>query len=391
MREDQLEQSLRAAVPRVATNGVLDRVAHKRARRHTVRRIELGAVAFVLVVALSMVVVLAQEDGEVSRVAAPGGASTVRVITGGAAVTPKAGTARTPVPVTLDPDQGYVRGPLVVSGSTLSLAAYDHDRDSFTYPPSRIVRLDDRTFREEGRTDLKAEILSIANGDGGARWVVTRNPAPPNGLPDTFLKRIGADGAVVSTLLPPGTDPVGEVVAGSGAVWIPVRDGVLRYDAATARLTARIDLSPTDTRAVAVGSGVISVTTAGGGVQLLRPDGSGTLKPSGGVADGPVIDLAQDGVGGVLTLGTDGATGQVHVGDQRLPRGFAATSLSAADGRVWVEGTAGGAPAVVLLGGAHGMTTVVLDKGRDASFAWIGPNTVLAVSNGTLLRIDLKK
>ena len=58
-----------------------------------------------------------------------------------------------PVPIALDADQGYVRGPLVVSGSTLSLAAYDHDGDSFTYPPSRIVQLDDRTFHENGRTE----------------------------------------------------------------------------------------------------------------------------------------------------------------------------------------------------------------------------------------------
>ena len=114
----------------------------------------------------------------------------------------------------------------------MSLAAYDHDGDTFTYPPSRIVRLDDRTFHEDGRTDLKAEILSIADGEG-ARWVVTRNPAPANGLPDAFLKRIGTDGAVTSTLLPPGTDPVGNVAAGGGAIWVPVRDGVVTYDPAT--------------------------------------------------------------------------------------------------------------------------------------------------------------
>ena len=74
-----------------------------------------------------------------------------------------------------------------------------------------------------------------------------------------------------------------------------------------------------------------------------------------------------------------------------LPRGFAPTAVFAARGRVWVEGTADGSPAVVLLGGTRAMSTVVLDKGRDASFAWVSADTLLAVSNGTLLRIDLKK
>ena len=194
--------------------------------------------ALAVVAVLSTAVVLARDDGQVTRVAARGGASGVRVVPGGAALTQGAGTGRAAVPIALDPDQGYVRGPLVVSGSTLSLAAYDHDGVTFTYPPSRIVRVDTGTFREEGRTDLKAEILSIADGDG-ARWVVTRNPAPANGLPDAFLKRIGADGALVSKLLPPGSDPVGNVAVGAGSVWIPVRDGVLRYDAATAQFVVQ--------------------------------------------------------------------------------------------------------------------------------------------------------
>ena len=219
------------------------------------RRVEIGALAAALVVVLSTAVVLVRDDNQAARVAAPGG----HVITGAGAVTPQAGVARAPVPIALDPDQGYVRGPLVVSGSTLSLAAYDHDGDSFSFPPSRIVRLDNRTFREQGRTDLRAEILSIADGDG-ARWVVTRNPKPPNGLPDTFLKRIGADGALGSKLLPFGSDPVGDVVVGAGSVWIPVRDGVLRYDVATAQFVSKTALAPADRRAVAVVNGSVVVT-----------------------------------------------------------------------------------------------------------------------------------
>jgi hypothetical protein len=394
IRDEELEQSLRTAAPIVSTDDVFERVVRKRSRRRAVRRIEGGAIAFVLVAALSMAVVLAQDDDDTSRVAAPGGASSARVITGGTTITPKAGTATTPVPVTLDPDEGYLRGPLLVSGATLALAAYDHDGEGFTYPPSRIVQLDTRTFQLEGQTNLKAEILSIANGDGGARWVVTRNPPPkPVGLPDAFLKRIAADGTVVSTLLPFGTDVVGDVVAGAGSVWIPTRDGVLRYDPATARLSSRIELAPADRRSVGFANGLVWVTTTGpGALTLFQPDGSNA--PSVGVVDGEgpvldVLDLTDDSDDSLLILGTD-ATGRARVGDQGLPAGFSATAISAVDGRVWVEGTVSGAPAVVLVG-ESGLRTVVLDKGRDASFAWVSKDTVLAVSGGTLLRIDLRK
>ena len=68
IREEQLEQSMRAAAPRVDTVGVLDRVARQaRASPHAMRRVELGALAVVLVVALSTVVVLARDDGQDAR------------------------------------------------------------------------------------------------------------------------------------------------------------------------------------------------------------------------------------------------------------------------------------------------------------------------------------
>ena len=322
--------------------------------------------------------------------AAPGG----RVITGGAAITPDTGTARAPVPIALDPDQGYVRGPLVVSSSTLSLAAYDHAGDSFTYPPSRIVRLDDRTFHEDGRTDLKAEILSIADGEG-ARWVVTRNPKPTNGLPDAFLKRIGADGAVSSKLLPFGSDPVGDVAVGAGAVWVPLRDGVLRYDAVTSQFVSKTSLAPADRRAIAVVNGSVLVTD-GNQIRTLE----GTNFSLGGFVLGnrgaEVIGLA--GTGDTLWTLSSAPNGSramlVGVPPVRktdLPVRFAPASVAAFDGRVWVEGTVNGSPAVVLIEGTAVRATVVLDEGRDASFAWVSPDTVLAVSGGTLLRIDLKK
>lgn len=399
IREEQLEQTLRAAGPRVETSGVLDRVAHKRARRRTVRRIELGSVAFVLVAALSMVVVLARRDDDASRVAAPGGASTARVITGGAAVTPTAGVARIPVPVSLDPDEGYLRGPLFLAGSTLSLAAYDRDGAGYTYPPSRIVQLDDHTFAEEGRADLKAEILSIADGEAGARWVVTRNPPPTNGLPDAFLKRIGADGKVLSTLLPPGTDVTGAVAVGEGAVWIPVRDGVLRYDPAIDRVLGRVDLPPADARSVVIVAGA-SWATDGSALRRLVPVPGGVDSVSLGAANEVLVGVApaddpyvwvvlRDTVSGETRYARRDVLGVNNLPAFGLPGAFTPTKVLAADGRAWVEGTAGGAPAVVLLRRNQALSTVVLHKGRDASFAWVKRDTVLAVSAGSLLRIDL--
>jgi hypothetical protein len=390
IREEQLERSMRAAAPHVSTVGVLDRVAEKRVRRRTVRRIEAGALAALLIVALSTTVVLVGDDNHAARVAAPGG----RVITGAGAVTPQAGAARAPVPIALDPDQGYVRGPLVVSGSTLSLAAYDHHGGSFSFPPSRIVRLDNRTFREQGRTDLRAEILSIADTDG-ARWLVTRNPEPPNGLPDAFLKRIGADGAVDSKLLPFGSDPVGDVVVGAGLVWIPVRDGVLRYDAATTQFVSKTLLPAADQRVVAIVNGSVLVTNGNQVAAFQGPDLSHPvfLYGDGG---GEVIGLT--GVGTTLwtLIRASSRTGAVLVGvppGQKidLPDPFVPASLASLDGRVWVEGTVNGAPAVVLVDRDSIRATVVLDDGRDASFAWVSDDTVLAVSSGTLLRIDLEK
>ncbi|MDT0271072.1 hypothetical protein RM844_32865, partial [Streptomyces sp. DSM 44915] len=139
------------------------------------------------------------------------------------------------------------------------------------------MRIDTRSFTEESRTDLKAEILSIADGEG-ARWVVTRNQKPANGLPDTFVKRIGADGTVTSKLLPFGTDPVGAIVAGGGNVWIPVRDGVLRVDPATASVVEHVGLAPSDARGVVVSRGV-AWATDGDTVRVLDANGAGAQEP----------------------------------------------------------------------------------------------------------------
>jgi hypothetical protein len=384
MREDQLERSLRASAPPVTTAGVLERVADKRARRRTARRMQLGAVAALLVAALTTVVVLARDDADVARVAAPADTPTARVITGNAATRPHA-TTSAPVPITLEPDQGYVRGPLALTGDILSLAAYDHSGSTFTFPPSRIVLIDTRSYTEESRTDLKAEIMSIADGEG-ARWVVTRNQKPASGLPDAFLKRIGTDGTVRSALLPFGTDPVGPVVVGRGSVWIPVRDGVLRADPATGRVVERVELAPASSRAVVVAGGA-TWATDGDRVRVIGAGESGVQEPVRGTA----IGLVSSGLRAPTPLTVDRATGRSSLGGLELPSGFTATRVASADDLVWVEGTVNDQPAAVLLEplGQSVRATVILEGGHDASFAWVRPNTLLAVSNGELLRVDV--
>ena len=392
MREDQLERSLRASAPPVSTVGVLDQVAHKRQRHVRARRAGIAVVTATVVVAtITLAFVAADDDGTTTRVAAPAGAVHARVLRGAvAAITSDSGTSRTAAPVALDPDQGFVRGPLVVSGSTLSFAAYDRDGSGFRFPPSRIVRVDSATAHEEGRVDLKAEVLSVADGEG-ARWALTRNPAPANGLPDAFLKRITADGEVTSVLIPPGSDPVGPIAVGQGAVWIPLRDAVLRYDAATTRYTTRYALTPEDARSVAVTDQVVA--TDRGDLVALHEDGTISGMSAGTLGESAIAAVTSTPSAGLLRLTVNPSDGgRFSVGTERLPAGFVATSLTSTGARTWVDGTAGGQPAVVLLD-EQGVTrgAVVLDGAHDVSFAWVSRDTLLATADGRLVRIDVSR
>ena len=67
-----------------------------------------------------------------------------------------------------------------MSGDLVSVAAYEKRSASggFDFPPSRIVRFDPETLEVVDRVDLKAEILSVADGADGVRWAITRNKDP---------------------------------------------------------------------------------------------------------------------------------------------------------------------------------------------------------------------
>jgi hypothetical protein len=389
--EHRIERALESAAPAVDTGHVLERVVTKRARRRKVRRIEGGVLALVLVAVIALAAVLTTgDDGSSPEIAAPGARLSARIVRGGGAVSGATGTVVIPRAVALNPDEGYLRGPLFVGARAFSLAAYDRAANgTFTFPPSRIVRVEGDQVLD--RVNLQAEVLSIADGEG-ARWAVTENPPTPDGaMPQTFLKRITGNAVAHDELLPMGAEPVGSVAAVGGAVWVPVRDGVLQFDAASGRFARHLDLAPASTRTVApVGKGTYAYVTDGGAIRRLDPQRGLT----DAVEFGPdVIGLASFDVDGrVLLRNETGGTDHAPVASAlsadpvkvaaELPVGFKADSLVASATRIWATGTVDGAPAIALLDTSGVRATIVLQNGRDASLAWTSANIVTVVSNG---------
>ena len=145
----------------------------------------------------------------------------------------EAGRALDLEPLVVTPDAGYVRPPLLPSGDTVAVAAYDRTETGFTVPPSRIVRVATSDGGVRDRVDLEGEIVALADGEG-ARWALTRDQVVKGPADPRFrVKRIAGDGTVASHPVPPGEEPSGTIAAGGGGVWLPVRDGVLRFDLMT--------------------------------------------------------------------------------------------------------------------------------------------------------------
>ena len=267
--DDRLRDALRAGAREPSGDDVFARVHAKRARRQLIRRVEVGAGAALLVTALVAVGVTALDRSDTDRQVAVrpsiGTAPVVRSIDGVGLPRRRATVRR----VSLDPDEGYVRGPLVTARGGITLAAYDRSGASFTFPPSRILRVDQHGEVTD-RVDLQGEILSLADGEG-ARWALTRDKTvigPQD--PEFRVKRIAADGGYLSNPVPPPEQPVGPIVASGGGVWVPVRDGVLRFDVVTGAFAAKIPLSTvTDHRAVASFGKGVAVTD---GTEILRLD-----------------------------------------------------------------------------------------------------------------------
>ena len=389
--DHRIERALQDAAPVVETRRVFDRVTAKRARRRTVRRIEGGALALVVVAVIGLTAVLTTRDnGSSPHVAAPGAGLSAHVITGDDANAD--GRAETPRPVTLDADPGVLLAPLSVGSASVSTAS--HDRGTDWLPLTHVVRIDGRHVIDV--VNFKAEIVSITEGEG-ARWALTRNLRATGGtLPDTFLKRIGAVGDPLSVQLPRDSDPVGPIAAVGGAVWVPLRDGVLQFDPTTATLQREVPLPTASSRYVAqVGKG--AYVTDGG---TLR-----RLEPIAGLTDtinfGPeVIGLAAAGFDSLVMLrneqgGVEGAR-VAHATSADpvritaiLPNGFRPDRLEASSTRLWVTGTVDGAPAIVLLAADGVRATVVLENARDAALAWTSSRTVTVVTDGRMFTIPV--
>jgi hypothetical protein len=308
--DQRLERALRDAAPPVEGADAFERVAAKRARRRTVRAARLSGIAALGAVVVVASVVLVTRDEDRTRVDSA----------------PVAGTPGV-APVSLAGEAGYLRGPLTVSGDLVSVAAYEQPAadGGFDFPPSRIVRFDPETLAVIDRVDLKAEILSVADGADGVRWAITRNKDPEGPvLAGTFLKRIAADGTVTSTDLPPGTVIGGPVTVTPTSVLVPTGTDALAFD-----------------------------------LDGHRRPGDGQLA--------------------TLTFGSS-------------PRGFVRDPMRAVQvhgPRMLVEGTYRGVRGAVLAEDGRVVDTISL-PGRDVAFAWVDDDTVLATTDGRLVRIDVR-
>ena len=404
--DERLGDALRGSAREPSLDGVAERVHAKRARRHTIRRVERAALAGGLLAALIVAgVVVFDTGGGDQRVAAPPAHGVIPVVR----VVGTKGVHRVAVtPVHLATDQGYVRSPLVLSGNHVESAAYDRSGTSYTFPPSRIVRVDvDGTVVD--RVDLLGEILSLADGEG-ARWALTHDKTVlgPND-PEFRVKRIGPDGSIASNPVPPGEHPVGRIVAGGGGVWVPVRDGVLRFDSVTGVFAAKVALTTTtDRREVAALGKSVSVTD-GAEVKRLDP-GSDRVAGSGGFGQpAPVpagfeyVDLVGGPNGGASALARDAANGHwlldvVDISatvprDQRsaLPAGFVPDRLQVTGTTTWVIGRLHGSLVVLeyRVGNSQLVRTITVANTHDADVVLLSGTRMVVASNGSLYRVRI--
>jgi hypothetical protein len=394
--DPRLEQALHDAAPTIDTAGVVDRVTGHRRRRRRNRRLATSAVALVVALVVGTIVVTTRDDhGSSPHIASPGGGFHARVVDGDGSVSGGAGRVVAPQRVAVDVGGRPLRPPMLVGATALSVASYD-GREGVD--PSHVVRIDDASVLDT--VDLAARVVSLAEGEG-ARWALTQNNRPTGGsVPDTFVKRIDANGVAVSVPLPTNTVPTGPIAAVSGAVWVPVRDGILRLDPNSfdANHIQHFSLPSADARWVAQ---VGKFAYVSDGKVLRGLDASGLNGET--LTYGPdVLGLAGAGFDSrVLLRAEDGGDEHARVARTMpdapvrvvaaLPDGFHATGLAASPTRFWATGTVDGAPAIALLdrGGGVRATVVLEDAGEEAALVWTGPHAVRAVAGGQLYDITL--
>ena len=424
----ELDDRLAAALHDLArgpsdTGDVEARVAAKRAHRRRVRQVRagalsVGAIAVVVAVAIGSFALFDGSGGSGHgrrQVAAGGSANApgVLVLPGEVALRPnlpKGGTPARVQAVALSADEGYVRSPLLANGDAVAGAAYNRDGTSFTYPPSRIIRFDRASGSVQDRVDLQGEILALSDGEG-ARWALTRDKTvigPQD--PEFRVKRIAADGSDVSNPVPPPNRPVGPIFAGGGAVWVPVTDGVLRFDTATGAYEGKVALAPGGAQQRGVAQvGKTAAVTDGAALSRLDP-GSNAVAP-------PLTNVTFPAGSQLLDVVTESRTNRTYVLDLvagspqlfafdafenhpqlttiPLPAGLALgdpnLTLHTANGVVWIEGAVDidDYPVALEVDGAGTRVerTLVLSAVDDAGFTFTGRDEAILTSGGTVYRI----
>jgi hypothetical protein len=384
----RVERALREAAPQASGTAVLGQIAVKRVhlqRRRQARRGLVALAATTLVVAGVLVAVLDREPSP--RITT---ASRPRVVEH---ATPRldAGRALEAEPVVVVPDAGFLRPPVLPSGDTVAVAAYDRTETGFTFPPSRIVRVTTPGGHVTDRVELQGEIIALADGEG-ARWALTRDKAVKGSADQRFrVKRIAGDGTVTSNPVPAGEEPIGSIAAGGGGIWVPVRGGVLRFDLATGAFSAKVPLPFAEQRAIAVG-GKGAYVSDGAALRRLDPTSDTASAAVGPPSATSILGLASSARSPIIELLAPDATGEATVADAfgdrtvRLPANVEARDLRSANGVLWVDATIDGAVVAIALDEAlRAIERVVrLPDASDATLTFLSRERVLVVSGGQM-------
>jgi hypothetical protein len=391
----QLRDALRDSVEPPVSADVLERVAARRDHRRRARQQRWAAAALVVVLVGAGAVLATTGGGPSTHVAAPGSRVVpgVRVIGGDEfdGSVEDAGRDANVARLRISPDEGYVRGPILAAGSAVAFATYDRAATGFTFPPSRIVRVrvPDGTVIDE--VELQGEIVALADGEG-ARWVLTRDKeviGPDD--PRFRVKRVAPDGTVISNAVPPAEEPTGEIVAAGGGVWVPVRDGVLRFDPVSGAHVSRVSLPPAASRGIAAGAKAVYVTS---GTSLYRLDPASDRPVLEHDGAGTLIDLANgdDAALAELVIGGDGRA-RVDIASTpatiALPGRLDAGSLESANGVVWVDGTLAGSRVAVVLDRRLRSIDRIVVLPADAVLGFVSRDRAVIAAGGEAWIADL--
>ncbi|MGH9031591.1 MAG: hypothetical protein ACRDZV_05625, partial [Acidimicrobiia bacterium] len=318
------------------------------------------------------------------------------------------GRAATTTPVALTPDPGYLPGPLLATDDGLVTAAHDREGSTYTEFPSHVVRIAPDTGAVTPQAELDGLALSLAEGEG-ALWAVTRDERIDTDRVEYRLKRIGPEGRATTMPIPPGRVPAGDVVAGSGGIWIPIRDGVLVYNPLTGRQFETHLLPPEqEQRGIALFGDAVYVTYGG---SLRRIDGDTTPDdPIDTGSEWPLIDLVAT-PDAMWALAANGHLFRVDVAAGTaeqlgtIPPELRDPELHSDGTQAWIAGEADLAPAtspsdavatslavepVALLLDRSGIAaTVVLAGATDAVTAFMSAGELAVTSGGSLYRVTL--